>query len=225
MMRWVLFAWFASLLVGCSAPSSLIATPTPLTCGGTPLNPPDNLVCLQINSNTSVIQSQNNAQVIIRSNRSIITLNGTLYVQRNPDRIQVAVLQGLAILSVGRSTRILQIGSQADMILASDSDDVAFVSDAVPIAWDTFRTLPLTHLPRQIQLPTPAPTPFICAPPEEWTGTYTVQPGDSLIQIAPRYGLTVGELVRGNCIEDANRLNVGQTLRVPDIATRTPAPA
>src|SRR5690625_854144 len=45
-------------------------------------------------------------------------------------------------------------------------------------------------------------------------GTYTVQRGDTLYQIARRHGQTVDELMRMNSIRDARQLKVGQVLKV-----------
>lgn len=46
-------------------------------------------------------------------------------------------------------------------------------------------------------------------------GLYSVRSGDTLSAIAARNGTTVAELVRENGIADANRIRVGQTLRLP----------
>lgn len=53
-------------------------------------------------------------------------------------------------------------------------------------------------------------------PPRE--GWYTVQPGDTLGDIAFRYGTTVPVLVRLNGLSDPDRLRVGQRLRLPQPA-------
>jgi murein DD-endopeptidase MepM/ murein hydrolase activator NlpD len=45
--------------------------------------------------------------------------------------------------------------------------------------------------------------------------TYTVQPGDTLGQIATRFGATVEALAAANNIEDINVLDVGQVLVIP----------
>lgn len=45
--------------------------------------------------------------------------------------------------------------------------------------------------------------------------SYTVRSGDTLSKIASRLGTTVAELQRVNGIADANRISVGQVLRVP----------
>ena len=54
------------------------------------------------------------------------------------------------------------------------------------------------------------------------TTTYTVRPGDTLSAIAARYNTTVGALASLNGIVNADRIGVGQELRVPAAATETP---
>ena len=57
---------------------------------------------------------------------------------------------------------------------------------------------------------TPAPVPAPAG-----TTTYTVRSGDTLSEIAARYGTTVAKLVTLNKLKDADRLDVGQRLQVP----------
>lgn len=47
------------------------------------------------------------------------------------------------------------------------------------------------------------------------SGTYEVQPGDSLFGIALRHGRTLEELARANGITDPNRIRIGQVLTLP----------
>ncbi|GAI35109.1 unnamed protein product [marine sediment metagenome] len=58
-------------------------------------------------------------------------------------------------------------------------------------------------------MPTVPPTPS----PE--VITYTVRAGDALAKIAAQFGTTVEEIVEANEIEDANRIEVGQVLVIP----------
>ncbi len=53
-----------------------------------------------------------------------------------------------------------------------------------------------------------------CTPRTDW-GTYTVVTGDTLFDISLRFEISIEEIAVGNCLEDVNRLNVGQTLYVP----------
>src|ERR1044072_7976401 len=52
--------------------------------------------------------------------------------------------------------------------------------------------------------------------------TYTVKAGDSLSKIAARYGLTLAQLLQANPqIADPNRINVGDTVNLPDGSSAT----
>jgi murein DD-endopeptidase MepM/ murein hydrolase activator NlpD len=51
--------------------------------------------------------------------------------------------------------------------------------------------------------------------PADWTGAYTVKPGDSLYSIATRYKLKAAEIQRYNGIEDVRRVKPGMVLRLP----------
>ena len=44
---------------------------------------------------------------------------------------------------------------------------------------------------------------------------YIVKKGDTLWQIAKRYGSTIDDIVRTNGIEDANQISIGQKLFIP----------
>ena len=56
-----------------------------------------------------------------------------------------------------------------------------------------------------------------CTPRADWTLTYTVQPGNTLAEIARASGVSLAELAQGNCIADVNRIVAGQKLRVPKL--------
>lgn len=53
--------------------------------------------------------------------------------------------------------------------------------------------------------PTPDPTPSV----------YVVQAGDTLSEIAERFGITVRALVRANQLENPDRIHPGQELVIP----------
>ena len=53
--------------------------------------------------------------------------------------------------------------------------------------------------------------------------TYVVRDGDTLSEIAARYGVTTGQLVAANAIDEPNRIHTGQRLVVPSIATSSPS--
>lgn len=55
------------------------------------------------------------------------------------------------------------------------------------------------------------------------TFNYTVQSGNTLSEIALRYGTTVERLVMINRIEDPNLIYTGQTIRIPTLQVETPS--
>ncbi|MDX2139522.1 MAG: LysM peptidoglycan-binding domain-containing protein [Chloroflexota bacterium] len=65
----------------------------------------------------------------------------------------------------------------------------------------------------------PTPADAQCTPRADWA-TYTVVRGDTLSNIARRYNVSLGDLMRGNCLT-ATRILVGQRLRVPGSVTAT----
>lgn len=52
--------------------------------------------------------------------------------------------------------------------------------------------------------------------------THIVRAGDTVAAIAGQYGVTVAAIVRANELADANRIEVGQRLVIPNCATGTP---
>jgi LysM repeat protein len=58
------------------------------------------------------------------------------------------------------------------------------------------------------------------SPPSLPTIEYQVQPGDSLIDIAARFGTTVEVLIQLNGLEDPNVILYGSTLSVPDVGAQ-----
>ena len=58
--------------------------------------------------------------------------------------------------------------------------------------------------------------------PLDWTGTYTVQRGDSLYAIARRNGVSLADLERYNGITDSRRVMPGTVLRLPGSADDAP---
>src|SRR6478609_11618060 len=53
--------------------------------------------------------------------------------------------------------------------------------------------------------------------------TYRVQPGDTLISIAARYGTTVDAIVVANNLPNRSMIYVGQNLTIPTSGTKPPA--
>jgi LysM repeat protein len=54
-------------------------------------------------------------------------------------------------------------------------------------------------------------------PGQPLPGTHTVQPGDTLSQIARRYGISMTVLAQVNGITNVNRIYAGQVLRIPEV--------
>jgi hypothetical protein len=65
-----------------------------------------------------------------------------------------------------------------------------------------------------------------CKPPANWV-EYTIQRGDTMVRIADLTSSSTDELVSANCIENANRIAVGQVIFVPKapvVPTPIPSP-
>lgn len=83
----------------------------------------------------------------------------------------------------------------------SDGEDPAAVPTATP-----------TPTPTPTRTPEPTPTPTPTEPAQQ---TYTVEQGDTLSDIANRFGTTVQDLVQANDITNPDLLRIGDELIVP----------
>ena len=54
-----------------------------------------------------------------------------------------------------------------------------------------------------------------CRPPDDWF-VYTVQRGDTLTTISNRTNSTVDELIAANCLDNPNRIRIGDEILVPN---------
>jgi LysM repeat protein len=75
--------------------------------------------------------------------------------------------------------------------------------------------------------PTPPATVGVENPsPAEPSGTrsHVVAKGETLTQIAKQYGVTVEEIQQANKIQDAKKLQIGQTIKIPGSASPSPTP-
>jgi LysM repeat protein len=75
--------------------------------------------------------------------------------------------------------------------------------------------------------PTPPATVGVENPsPAEPGGTrsHVVAKGETLTQIAKQYGVTVEEIQQANKIQDAKKLQIGQTIKIPGSAAPSPTP-
>jgi LysM repeat protein len=68
----------------------------------------------------------------------------------------------------------------------------------------------------------PSPSPTSCPPPSGWT-LYTIQPGDTLGDLAIRYKKTSSEIIYANCLATSS-LIPGMVIYLPPVATQTPVP-
>ena len=72
-----------------------------------------------------------------------------------------------------------------------------------------------TPAPAPTATSTPAPRPPAPTDESGWTGTYTVERGDSLFAIARKHNVRLNELERVNKISDPRRVKPGTVLKVP----------
>ncbi|MDQ7024459.1 MAG: LysM domain-containing protein [Anaerolineae bacterium] len=59
------------------------------------------------------------------------------------------------------------------------------------------------------------PAGILCVPQRDWY-QYTIQRRDNLTNIASRTRSTVDELIAANCLDNPNRIRVGDTIYVPN---------
>jgi len=145
--------------------------------------------------------------------------------RRAPRGPLVAV--GVVALGVGVGGVALAsavIDGRIDLATTSGSPGPAVSDSATPSPSATPRasssprpTATPTLAPTPSPTPTPAPTaaPTPTPPPPPAQQTYTVVEGDTLAQIAQRFGTTVEALQAANGIEDPDAIVIGQVLVIP----------
>lgn len=139
----------------------------------------------------------------------------------------VALVMGAMLLmatAVSAATYVVQPGDTLSRIASRFGTSVTALVQANNIANPN-----LIYVNQQIEVPdngtNPAP-PAPPAPPSDGggsSGTYIVQPGDTLSRIASRFNTTVLAIVQANNIANPNYIYVGQRLTVPG-ASGNPAP-
>ncbi len=180
-----------------------------------------------------VVQSPEGTQSTLTINGASLTLGSTAYLKAIPQgEMTVATIEGSAVVSSFNTTRIVQPGAQVRVALGGrDGLQVTGPpSEPEPFNVVEVSAAPLSLLERQVQIPPSLANPTVnatntpsCTARTDWNFAYIVQSGDTLFQIAQRFGLRVEELQQANCISNVNQIQVGQTIRVPRaLATNTP---
>lgn len=202
--------------------------------------------CASAPKSAMLVQSPEGTQATMTINGATVTLGSTLYFTANAgSEMTIATIEGQAIVSAFNTTRIAQAGAQVRLPLggADSLQVVGAPSEPEPFDVQAVSQAPIPLLERNVAVGpaisatnSPAPTNtsasvpvqptsvLPCTPRADWTATYIIQRGDTLFSVAQRFNLTLAQLQQANCISDPNRLQVGQTLRVPfQLPTSVPA--
>lgn len=138
-----------------------------------------------------------------------------------PDRAAVRTVEALETANARLATSLATLRAQATANHVENPSPADPTSTLIQLATPT-----LTPSPTQVPTlpPTDTPTPA-CTVLADWP-IYTVQQGDTLYRIARATGSTVAILAEANCLDDPDRINAGQPLRVPALpALPTDVPA
>ncbi len=93
-------------------------------------------------------------------------------------------------------------------------------AEVLPTATTAASLTPLPSLTPLVATPTPLPQ--VCTPPYGWVG-YTVQVGDTLNELAYRYGVGVLQLMQANCLDNQS-LYPGQVIFLPPVVFTPTSP-
>ncbi len=242
----LLITLFIIVCSGCT-PTQTAPLPTPRTCGPFVVPPEAYLACAA-QKNGLLIQTQPNETVALTGHKATWALAGTgLYLSRADSLTETLItLEGTALVSANGSTRIVPAGAQVVLSL-DDTGAIRSVSpQPLPYESALIDVKLLAQLPRSLGLPTPIAPPEgyaaqsirpagtacaggcgladaqgQCVIHDEWEEA-RVKAGETLSLIAARYGLSAADLQQANCLNNPNRLQVGQILRVPPYPTATP---
>ncbi len=197
--------------------------------------------CSNAPKSALLLQSPEGSQATMKINGASISLGSTAYITAEQNsELTIATIEGSAVVSSANTTRVVQPGAQVHLALGgSDGLQVSGPpSQPEPFDLQAVGQAPLPLLERQVQVPPPiapvVPTntsvsvpvvPTACVARADWNFSYTIQTGDTLFKVAQSFGLSVTDLQQGNCIVDANQIQVGQVIRVPrQLATAIPQP-
>lgn len=207
------------------------------------------LRCASLPQSGILIQSPDGARVNLRLNGADVQLGSTIFITAYAsDTLTIATLEGSARISAFNQTQVATTGLQVRLPLGGN-DQLQVTGPPLPpepINLSALQNAPLGLLERPVNLPQPAtalpptatrppgvpPQPgggtggtrVSCTPRTDWTGSVTVQAGETLFRIASRFNLTVDQLAQGNCLVNANVIQVGQVLRVPGSSAATSTP-
>jgi LysM repeat protein len=117
------------------------------------------------------------------------------------------------------------IGWQAIMQANGLYSTDIYVGEALLIPVSGAQSGESTPPPAATPAPAPAPTnPPPIPDPGSNQGSYIIQPGDTLWQIAQRYGVSVGQLMAANGITNPNTIYYGLTLTIPSAGAPSAEP-
>ncbi len=138
------------------------------------------------------------------------------WIRQQPNSANQTILRLLAIRD-----RVIDSGSTTNdgsqvwrQVETSDEQVTGWVEDA-SLSNCANTNVNITATPISITT-----TPVVlenCTPRTDWTLTYTVQPGNTLAEIARASEVSLTDLAQGNCIADVNRIVAGQKLLVPKL--------
>jgi LysM repeat protein len=186
--------------------------------------------CANAPKSALLLQSPEGTQATMTINGASITLGSTTYLTAEQNKeLEIATIEGSAVVSSASITRIVQPGAKVSIALGgSDGLQVAGPpSEPEPFDAQIIAAAPVILLERPVQIPspiTPLPAatatnpvsaPTACVPRADWNYSYIVQAGETLLRIAQTFGVTLTDLQQANCLADPNQIQAGQVLRVP----------
>lgn len=187
--------------------------------------------CETLPNSAVVIQSPRGQNVTLNVNGADIIMGSTVrFVAEENGEMRVSTIEGSAVVNALGVKRVVPTGFGVVLPLGG-ADGLTVIGEPSPLR--TFdpaemETIPFSLLDEEIEISSER----ACLPPAGWTHTYRVSPGDTLSGIAVRANVSLQELQTANCIENAARILLGQSLAVPSIvptlvptATPTPTPS
>nr|PZN58710.1 MAG: hypothetical protein DIU68_01320 [Chloroflexota bacterium] len=198
------------------------------------------LECEEAPESAALVQSPEGTVVTMSINGAEVMLGSTVHIRAvTNDAMTLATIEGSAVVTAFGESQMVLPGLQVSIPMGEDAV-TGPPSEPEPFDVDAIASAPIALLEREVVVPPPAeitpeadasdtpapaqtqhPTATACAPREEWTDTVTIAEGESLTDIAQRYGITESELAAANCL-DRSQVQAGDVLRVPVPPTSTP---